>query len=190
MGRFYDSRCVFTELALAGTALFNCFTVDSRVLIRQISICFAGCMDIFTLLVRRAFAGINGGILVLCGNRATSQMFTTSALIAAVSGSQFAVGTAMSKTESVQATFFGLLILSETISLLNFAGILISLLGAFLVTGVFGNSSTRKRPSSRSTRSHKVLYSPSAQFVLGALLWSWKVIHQGFCHLLVGLSLR
>ena len=56
---------------------------------------------------------------------ATSQMLATSALIAAVSGSQFAVGTAMSKTESVQATFFGLLILAETISLLNFVAILI-----------------------------------------------------------------
>ena len=67
---------------------------------------------------------------------AASQMFATSALIAAVSGSQFAVGTAMSKTESVQATLFGLLILSETMSRLNFVGILISLLGAFLVTGV------------------------------------------------------
>ena len=75
---------------------------------------------------------------------ATSQMFATSALIAAVSGSQFAVGTAMSKTESVQATFFGLLILSETMSLLNFAGILISLLGAFLVTGVLGSKSIEK----------------------------------------------
>ena len=75
---------------------------------------------------------------------ATSQMFATSALIAAVSGSQFAVGTAMSKTESVQAIFFGLLILSETMSLLNFAGILISLLGAFLVTGVLGSKSIEK----------------------------------------------
>ena len=75
---------------------------------------------------------------------ATSQMFATSALIAAVSGSQFAVGTAMSKTESVQATFFGLLILSETMSLLNFVGILISLLGAFLVTGVLGSRSIEK----------------------------------------------
>ena len=75
---------------------------------------------------------------------ATSQMFATSALIAAVSSSQFAVGTAMSKTESVQATFFGLLILSESMSLLNFVGILISLLGAFLVTGVLGSKSIEK----------------------------------------------
>ena len=81
-------------------------------------------------------------LYVLVG--ASSQMFATSALIAAVSGSQFAVGTAMSKTESVQATFFGLLILSETISLFNFFGILISLLGAFLVTGVLGSRSIEK----------------------------------------------
>ena len=68
MGRFYDSWCVSTELALLRTALFNCVVVGSRVLIRQISICFAGCMDIFTFLVRWAFAGINGGVLVLCGS--------------------------------------------------------------------------------------------------------------------------
>ena len=67
MGRFYDSRCVSTELALLRTALFNCVVVGSRVLIRQISIRFAGCMDVFTFLVGGAFAGIDGGVLALCG---------------------------------------------------------------------------------------------------------------------------
>ena len=67
MGRFYDSWCVFTELALVRTALFNCFTVDSRVLIRQISIRFAVCMAVFIFLVGGAFAGIDGGVLALCG---------------------------------------------------------------------------------------------------------------------------
>ena len=66
MGRFYDSRCVFTELALVRTALFNCLAVDSWVLIRQISIRFAGCMDVFIFLVGGAFAGIDGGVLALC----------------------------------------------------------------------------------------------------------------------------
>ena len=69
MGRFYDSRCVFTELALVHTALFNCFTVDSRILIRQISIRFAGCVAVFIFLVGGAFAGIDGGVLALCGGR-------------------------------------------------------------------------------------------------------------------------
>ena len=67
MGRFYDSWCVSTELALLRTALFNCVVVGSRVLIRQISIRFAGCMDVFTFLVGGAFAGIDGGVLALCG---------------------------------------------------------------------------------------------------------------------------
>ena len=69
MGRFYDSRCVFTELALVRTALFNCFTVDSRFLIRQISIRFAVCMVVFIFLVGGAFARIDGGVLALCGGR-------------------------------------------------------------------------------------------------------------------------
>ena len=69
MGRFYDSRRVFTELALVRTALFDCFTVDSRVLIRQISIRFADCMDVFIFLVGGAFAGIDGGVLALCSGR-------------------------------------------------------------------------------------------------------------------------
>ena len=69
MGRFYDSRCVFAELALAGTALSNCFAIGSRVLIRQISIRFAVCMAVFISLVGGAFAGIDGGVLALCGGR-------------------------------------------------------------------------------------------------------------------------
>ena len=69
MGRFYDSGCVFTELALVRTALFNCFTVDSRFLIRQISIRFAVCMVVFIFLVGGAFARIDGGVLALCGGR-------------------------------------------------------------------------------------------------------------------------
>ena len=69
MGRFYDSRCVFTELALVRTALSNYFAVGSRVLIRQISICFAVCMAVFIFLAGGAFAGIDGGVLALCGGR-------------------------------------------------------------------------------------------------------------------------
>ena len=67
MGRFYDSRCVSTELALVRTTLFNGFAVGSRVLVRQISICIAGCMDVFTFMVGGTFAGIDGGLLALCG---------------------------------------------------------------------------------------------------------------------------
>ena len=69
MGRFYDRRCVFTELALVRTALFNCFTIDSRVLICQIFIRLAVCMAVFIFLVGGTFAGIDGGVLALCGGR-------------------------------------------------------------------------------------------------------------------------
>ena len=40
-------------------------------------------------------------------------MVATSALVAAVSGSHFALGTALSKTEAVQAALLGLILLGE-----------------------------------------------------------------------------
>lgn len=64
-----------------------------------------------------------------------TQIVATSALVAAVSGSHFALGTALSKTEAVQAVLLGLLILGEGVSFVAFGGIAISLLGVFLLSG-------------------------------------------------------
>jgi len=64
-----------------------------------------------------------------------TQIIATSALVAAVSNGQFAVGTAMSKTEAMQAAAFGLILLGEQLSWFALLGIAISLVGVFLLTG-------------------------------------------------------
>ena len=64
-----------------------------------------------------------------------TQIVATSALVAAVSNGQFAVGTAMSKTEAMQAAAFGLILLGEQLSWFALLGIAVSLMGVFLLTG-------------------------------------------------------
>ncbi len=66
---------------------------------------------------------------------AVMQIIATSALVAAVSGSHFAVGTALSKTEAVQAALLGLIILGDAISVLALTGIAVSLAGVFFLSG-------------------------------------------------------
>ena len=77
----------------------------------------------------------NNEFLFFVVGGAVAQMIATSALVAAVSGSHFALGTALSKTEAVQAVLLGLLILGEGVSLMAFGGIAISLVGVFLLSG-------------------------------------------------------
>ncbi|HAH80708.1 MAG TPA: hypothetical protein DCL88_05730 [Gammaproteobacteria bacterium] len=64
-----------------------------------------------------------------------TQIVATSALVAAVSNGEFAVGTAMSKTEAMQAAAIGLILLGEQLSLQALLGIAVSLVGVFLLTG-------------------------------------------------------
>ena len=66
---------------------------------------------------------------------AIMQIIATSALVAAVSGSHFAVGTALSKTEAVQAALLGLIILGDAVSGLALTGIAVSLVGVFFLSG-------------------------------------------------------
>ena len=70
----------------------------------------------------------------VCGGGIT-QIVATSALVAAVSNGEFAVGTAMSKTEAMQAAAIGLILLGEQLSLQALLGIAVSLVGVFLLTG-------------------------------------------------------
>lgn len=70
---------------------------------------------------------------VLLGGSA--QIFATSALVAAVSGRYFAVGTAYSKTEAAQAAILGTILIQDNITWLAALGIVISLLGVFVLTG-------------------------------------------------------
>ena len=73
-------------------------------------------------------------LYVLSG--AVTQIIATSALVAAVSGSHFALGTALSKTEATQAALLGLFILGEGVGPMAMAGIGISLVGVFLLPRV------------------------------------------------------
>ena len=66
---------------------------------------------------------------------AITQIVATSALVAAVSGAHFALGTALSKTEAVQAAVLSFLILGEGVTLRALAGITVSLIGVFLLSG-------------------------------------------------------
>ena len=77
----------------------------------------------------------NGTFWWYVGIGGLTQIVATSALVAAVSGGQFAVGTAMSKTEAMQAAAFSLVLLGEHLSLLALLGIAVSLAGVFLLTG-------------------------------------------------------
>jgi len=78
---------------------------------------------------------LNGEFWLFVSAGAITQIIATSALVAAVSGSHFALGTALSKTEAVQAVLLGLLILGEGVGYLAFGGITVSLLGVFLLSG-------------------------------------------------------
>jgi drug/metabolite transporter (DMT)-like permease len=69
-----------------------------------------------------------------CMLGAVGQIVATSALVASFTYRNFAVGTAFSKTEVVQAAAFGLLVLGDAVSLEVLAGIAVSLIGVWLLS--------------------------------------------------------
>jgi drug/metabolite transporter (DMT)-like permease len=73
--------------------------------------------------------------LVYCLSGGVAQILATMALVAALVGSNFAVGTALSKTETLQAALFGFVLLGEVLTLPMFAGVLISFVGVLLLSG-------------------------------------------------------
>lgn len=75
-----------------------------------------------------------------CFVGAVGQMVATSALVASFAQRNFAVGTAFSKTEVLQAALFGLVVLGDPVSESLVAGIAISLVGVWLL--LVGSSGT------------------------------------------------
>lgn len=63
-----------------------------------------------------------------------AQIFATALLVSLFSFRNFAVGTAYSKTETVQTALIGIVVLSDPLSLAAAAGILISLTGVFALS--------------------------------------------------------
>ena len=85
----------------------------------------------------------NGRFLVFVFTGGITQIAGTAFLLTLFDARNFAVGTAYSKTETVQAAIFAVLFLGETISSLAVIGILISLIGVMVI-------STARSPSGSS----------------------------------------
>ena len=73
--------------------------------------------------------------LCFCLFGGIAQMLATMALLASMVGSNFAVGTALSKTETLQAVLFGFILFGESLSLPMLLGISISFVGVMLLSG-------------------------------------------------------
>lgn len=63
-----------------------------------------------------------------------SQILATALLVYLFSFKNFAVGTTFSKTETIQAAIFGLVILGDTLSVMALIAIVVSLLGVFIIS--------------------------------------------------------
>lgn len=83
---------------------------------------------------RQALPAPNGEFLVYCLVGGVGQIFATACLVGSFAHRNFAVGTALSKTEVVQAAAFGLLVLGDPIGWQVMTGIAVSLLGVLLLS--------------------------------------------------------
>lgn len=110
------------------------------------------------------FAGLYAGVLLIAGGEAlpeinaafllyiavggVMQILATVGLIIAVSEGNFAVGTALSKTETIQAALVAAIVLAEAATPLTLVGILVSFLGVILLSGMRSLDQTRiaRRP--------------------------------------------
>ena len=75
---------------------------------------------------------INLQFMLYCIVGGISQIIATFLLLKIFVTSNFAVGTVYSKTEPIQAAFFGFILLNEIITLIGFLGILIGLVGIII----------------------------------------------------------
>lgn len=97
------------------------------------------------LLYMAAFGGdvpsFSAGVLGLCLAGGLAQILGTNLLIMAFGYRNFAVGTAYSKTEALQAAMVGTLLLGEHLSLLSWAGIALGV-GGVLYLSLAGRGAT------------------------------------------------
>lgn len=75
----------------------------------------------------------NAAFFGWCAIGGLAQIGGTAALLGSFSGRSFAVGTALSKTETIQAAMFGLVFLDDDLTAGAIAGILVSLAGVLLL---------------------------------------------------------
>ena len=81
-----------------------------------------------------AYIFYSSNFFLFCTLGGLSQIIATFLLLKIFNSRNFAVGTAYSKTEPIQALFFGLIILKESINIMGFIGIVMGLLGVILMT--------------------------------------------------------
>jgi drug/metabolite transporter (DMT)-like permease len=86
------------------------------------------------LLIDQPLPEANGIFLLYCLIGGVAQILGTAFLVASFTHDNFAVGTAFSKTETVQTALVGLLILGDTLSSSALAGIGISFLGVIALS--------------------------------------------------------
>ncbi len=115
---------------------------------------------------------VDGGFVLLCAAGGLLQIIGTSLLIMAFGYRNFAVGTAYSKTESVQGAIIGFIVLGEALHRLALAGIGIGVIGV-LVLSLAGRG-LKPGELLRAT------IQPAALCGLGA----------GFCFTTTGLAIR
>ena len=79
-------------------------------------------------------SNINFKFIFYCLIGGISQIIATFLLLKIFMTNNFSVATAYSKTEPIQAAFFGFILLSDTISFIGFIGILIGLIGIMITS--------------------------------------------------------
>ncbi|MEZ5935492.1 MAG: DMT family transporter [Alphaproteobacteria bacterium] len=94
------------------------------------------CLYLLGLLLigGEALPGTNGPFLLFAAGGGLAQILGTALLVTMFSFRNFAVGTAFSKTETVQTAVFGIIILGEGVGAGALVGILVSLIGVVLIS--------------------------------------------------------
>lgn len=86
------------------------------------------------LISGQALPGTNGTFLMFAAVGGLAQILGTVLLVTMFSFRNFAVGTAFSKTETVQTALFGIVILGEGVGAGALAGIMVSLIGVVMIS--------------------------------------------------------
>lgn len=101
----------------------------------------------------------------------TTQILGTWLLVALFSLRNFAVGTTYSKTETVQAALFGVILLGDGVSLAAALGIGVSLVGIMLMSTAEGKISLREFAASWTEKSAAIGIASGAMFGISAVCY-------------------
>ncbi|MDB5412728.1 MAG: permease [Rubritepida sp.] len=91
-------------------------------------------LGVYWLIMGGSFGPVTFWFMALCGMAGLAQIFGTNLLIASFGPRGFAVGTAYSKTEAVQASIISVVLLGEVLAPLSWAGIGLSVTGVMYLS--------------------------------------------------------